>query len=1163
MGILSDSPLMHCHHDEISLLRRPLMTTCTQLYKAAYWSVLAYILVDILLQLNDLKSYYNMTNSAKTPAQWRLDFIKLARSNKVNLRGKAPNVNDTANHTTYTKIINCPLWKRDGVKSGTQLNLFNQPTTVASCNCDYGEYHGVPAPEANAPAIAAPPQQQQSIITIPFNIPEKPDPIKRKSNIKDQIKVVETKGKFDLLVFAPTWGRCIHCGSTNITDTNVNDKVKTIRTLGKPRFVQGMGMKCNRCNGKAWQTFESTYVSTLPPEDQHELNAQIVGASDGICMDAVVQMRVNVSASHLEKTSRVNLTRWHTSLKSDYKKKVKASRGMGNAVIEDGFPPMNESYVAKSASITNAFLRDYANHRDSLNREMASIQSEQSIAVDHQYKVVRKVKGKKATQSFCIMGDGGVVLGYYAVPDTHGDWLHDAFMEIVERHGAMLDDESKRCIVQGSLPPIIYVDTGCCGGKAGRNDGNKWLYGMLKKLDAFHLTNRIGRQINSEHPRKGQLMSELSKCIFTSSQEDTDALNNARQEAGLTNLSSPQKKADRTKFVRRVILNPKKIVARMLLLMKKEIAIDKQAIQQHRKNGDPCVDISTAHDAYPLITKKVSKCAINQARHILNGCVHDEAAVNISMDTVEYRKTGHFLRSNKSTRGTNRCEQVHSVMDRMFYVSNNIRQLLFDARGHWAITNYNRARLKSMGKPALNPGVAPVEDDSCPVFVASTNLKFGFQYLDHIMNTFEKGISDDVRNAIEEDSPATVDILDEDDDVDPPDDSAEIVSIAPSLDDFAPHPIDMDIPDTVDMVTLEQISKHLDTAAVINTAAVPGPQDALGSLELDADAAMRECNDMADQMGQAAGIDTASTFAGINLLQQDDVNPLRNVRTRQAQVQQVLAVGPSFNDAMKAKWIELWSTGANPGNGTVVFKTWYEEKAKEYRIWMYQQLGNAVEQGTRQPQLLDVSYQGVKEWVDEMKKLGNTTLRAGAINSESAELVQRVGAAMETSAKDDNVAPFVVPGGMGVALDRESLQLNVSTEISENVFEPPTSSMVKDIMPALASKKAKKGRVVDIELQQRRAKAQAKMALHGINADKMDGSKRRCGVCDKYFGFEFGDAKHVKGIKFCPLVDDIKVYQNHLVTKKQREKEKRKIENRNTYENTKKKREREDNLNSM
>ena len=63
-----------------------------------------------------------------------------------------------------------------------------------------------------------------------------------------------------------------------------------------------------------------------------------------------------------------------------------------------------------------------------------------------------------------------------------------------------------------------------------------------------------------------------------------------------------------------------------------------------------------------------------------------------------------------------------------------------------------------------------------------------------------------------------------------------------------------------------------------NTAAMPGLQDALGSLELDGDAAMRECNDMADIMGHAVGIDTVSTFAGIDLLQQNDANPLRSVR---------------------------------------------------------------------------------------------------------------------------------------------------------------------------------------------------------------------------------------------------------------------------------------------
>ena len=45
------------------------MTPYMQLYRVARRAVLAYVLVNILLQLNNLKSYFNMPNEAKTPAQ--------------------------------------------------------------------------------------------------------------------------------------------------------------------------------------------------------------------------------------------------------------------------------------------------------------------------------------------------------------------------------------------------------------------------------------------------------------------------------------------------------------------------------------------------------------------------------------------------------------------------------------------------------------------------------------------------------------------------------------------------------------------------------------------------------------------------------------------------------------------------------------------------------------------------------------------------------------------------------------------------------------------------------------------------------------------------------------------------------------------------------------
>ena len=63
-----------------------------------------------------------------------------------------------------------------------------------------------------------------------------------------------------------------------------------------------------------------------------------------------------------------------------------------------------------------------------------------------------------------------------------------------------------------------------------------------------------------------------------------------------------------------------------------------------------------------------------------------------------------------------------------------------------------------------------------------------------------------------------------------------------------------------------------------------------------------------------------------------------------------------------------------------------------------------------------------------------------------------------TAANDDNVGPFLVEGGIiGVAFNRDSLQLSVSTDICENVFVHPTSSTVRDITPAPKSKKAKIG----------------------------------------------------------------------------------------------------------
>ena len=109
-----------------------------------------------------------------------------------------------------------------------------------------------------------------------------------------------------------------------------------------------MGMKCNNCDGSGWQTYEKTYVETLPKRQQKEVNAVIVGASDGIDHDLIIQMRNGATAASLEKSSNANLVRWHHQLQDDYEHRCKQAKSRGINVRDNTFPPIDPSFSAKS-----------------------------------------------------------------------------------------------------------------------------------------------------------------------------------------------------------------------------------------------------------------------------------------------------------------------------------------------------------------------------------------------------------------------------------------------------------------------------------------------------------------------------------------------------------------------------------------------------------------------------------------------------------------------------------------------------------------------------------------------------------------------------------------------------------------------------------------------
>lgn len=172
--------------------------------------------------------------------------------------------------------------------------------------------------------------------------------------------------------------------------------------------------------------------------------------------------------------------------------------------------------------------------------------------MDHQRKVVRSMKtgkGEVNGQSFCVVGDGGIILSYVVVPDTRGDWTDEALQEVVDRHPV------------NHRPGYVYVDRDCCNGKGGgRTDKNMMICGLIKKLDCMHLELRISNEIPAEHPRKGALMKKVTRAIYVDCPEDVEDLRSIRERHPdkCANLTARQLKWDRTKHVRRRIPNGRK-----------------------------------------------------------------------------------------------------------------------------------------------------------------------------------------------------------------------------------------------------------------------------------------------------------------------------------------------------------------------------------------------------------------------------------------------------------------------------------------------------------------------------------------------------------------------------------------------------------------------------
>ena len=1083
-----------------------------------------------------------------TDAEWRTRATKFARGEITLGKGEHPRNNKWKK--VFAAIKKCPVYL-DGNNQFT-IN-FSTTSTNNNIQCTCGWNHNPLPPQpppTQAPAAAAAPVRPRK--EIDFGILQKPKPAKL-SEVRGRYGIIKQKGCYDLEVFGYYDGKCPHCRGSALEPANVNNSVKIIYTAKWPRFVQGIGLKCP-CGGKQFQSTETTYVNTLRRPQQLQLDAVIAGKSNGVGMDLILQMRMGVLAATIEGASRAFLEMHHAALLDTYNAKCRSATQLGYDVVIKEFPKVDESHVAKQASLTNAFVRDGLTTRDGLLREMATLKTEKAMAMDHQHKVVRHAIGSNGGYSFTVVGDAGYVLGYYVVPDDGEKWLKTAMLELVKRHGAALDDDFKKVIVQGDLPKVIYVDKLCCGGtEGGRSDAVAYFYGMLKKLDAFHLIQRIGKEANSEHPRLEEFLGRMSDCIFTFVEEDVNALENARRLGGIHNLTKKEKKADEQKYVRKRIDDRKVIVSKILGIVKGYAAIDRQAKLQSIKMGDKCENITTAHKAYPLITKKVLKCVRRQCIHILNGCVHDEMDMNVHTGVAQYRGTLTPLDTYISLRSTSKVEAVHSVMDRKVYAAVSMRQALFDTRLLWHLTHYNRRRSRALGKEAIPDGVAPSEYSGSIPIVETTDLLFGFGYFNHVKKAFNEEVDDDVLDRLESGIDLELeDILDDDDDdeagaeeggVSDEDDSDSSVD-ASYVEELGKPMLTQDIPESVGFNELSIIGGKLESDVGVTTRSNPFARqqpikESTLNRALEGHVSFEECLNNSHTLAAAHGIDTERHgFGTVNIdtfTASAEVSGRRNAGARSLRSQGVKPTPPDFNPQMEDKFLEIWSSGSNPSRG-MSRRDWCMKAQTEYNVFRHREIANAQKEGREVPPLFEVNSDGVTEWAEKMMKNSTSPLRAGAFNAETSELSNQLTSFAATSSPLRQL-------GLGDTVHSKDLSLTVATAATTSTFPSPTTAEVQRGLQEMSTKKRnitevpkpRKKKVPNEELLRRRNAASSTMNQHNIVQDPSDKSRRRCLVCFKYKGYCFGDIPHVKApefkLDFCPLADDHSLYYAYLARK--------------------------------
>jgi hypothetical protein len=564
--------------------------------------------------------------------------------------------------------------------------------------------------------------------------------------------------------------------------------------------------------------------------------------------------------------------------------------------------------------------------------------------------------------------------------------------------------------------------------------------------------------------------------------------------------------------------------------------------------------------AYPLITKKILKCVLQQCIHILNGCVHDECNMNVTTGQSYYRGTATLLDTYISRRGSSCVEAWHSVADRKVYASSIMGRKLFDARLHWHITNYNRQRLRNLGRSVLADGVAPSEGSRqfSTSFVEETSLLFGFGYYDYVTtDEVAAEVQDNILEAFDGDD--ALELLDEEDDddddtyTDSESDQSEGDGNAEDDDIIFEPIITGAVPEEVDFNDLKRfggaLGNDVEWTVVANPFAAEQPlkEDELKKA-LDEHPTFEQCDEHANALAAEAGMDIERhDFASVNAQTFKDsrkVNSRRSVSTRKQRGNDGQHVSPDFNNDMEEKFKEIWFGERNNPFQNAKMRDWCVYAMTEYEKWRMGEIDKALKEKTPLPPLCETSYPLVVKWAEKMKELSGMIIRNGAFNAESSQLCSQLKSFTPTSSpeKDLNIGETTAAADLSVTVV-------TAATASATTFSSPTTSTVRKRMDTMEPSKPKRKKAdppSEEELHRRKVAATV-MANHGITADAVNAATtgkqtcKDCGLIMKgfYFNKEHGMSNKKDGvrhfttrsrepnIKFCPLVDDHEIYYEH------------------------------------